>query len=498
VISFMTRSSALNILSHSQFSLFFSMIVSLPAFSLELYLDTSKAFGSLRKLQTIGTLRFDDSELTKIVQSSLFQGFSSRTNIELVTVSPLSQSILTVNKTGTSSALVWVTCEYSGFVSFGEMMAVISNYKLGQSILSVFGTSPNVDEFILSLHATNNSYLQAVKSVKVRLLTDSNSSNAETINASRRTSRLPYVVVGSVLSFIILSVAAYFVYKKNKVVARYKSTESIPSTPQLDSDFSPGDHGESAKQVSGKKNTTLLGIEAKDVYIESTHQADDCRNDNLSSICISLTRILEERGLPPKEYEAQPTRTSLEKMCTDLDPSPTTDSAWTLIPNPDTKPSYDEYDTRNCCGYSPMQNESTRRMFEKALTSNPLYHEFTQPEPMMDPTPKVASPTQQVSLPLTPMPKKRCESFDMRNRDEACIPLDDDEEAKKALCSLSPSFPEMPSPVREEISADPSATQIMSPRLTLDTKLSYEEYGIQNCCNLDTDLKKRLFGQMSL
>jgi len=43
-----------------------------------------------------------------------------------------------------------------------------------------------------------------------------------------------------------------------------------------------------------------------------------------------------------------------------------------------------------------------------------------------------------------------------------------------------------------------SEEQPLSPRFTLDTKLSYEEYGVKNCCNVDSELKNRLFGNLSL
>lgn len=455
-------------------------------------------------MQTIGIQAFDDTELSKIVQSNMLQGFSNSTYVSVTLLSP---SILTVNKTNSSSAMVWITCKYSGFVSFTGSPS--TSNQLGQMILNVFGTSPNVDYFISSLHATNQSYLQTVKDVKVELITDPNSSNAEQINARKHNSSLPYVVVGSVLSLIILSITVYFVCKNKKVSGYNKSCDDdIPATPPLDSDMSPGYDGEASKQQDMcKKNTTLLGIEAKDVYIESTHESDDFRNDNLSSICVSLNRILEERGVSSQECNSQLTRASFGNMCSEVNPSQTEDLSWTLIPSPDSKPSFDEYDMRNCCAYdNPMEHdESTKRLFENELSSNPLYRDYIQSNHMKDASAMNASPRTQVSLTLTPMPKHRSESFDMRNRDAdvASIGLEDSDPTKTSLYGLSPSFPKMPCPVEDDeriTVSDPLLQKALSPRMTtLDTKLSYEEYGIQNCCNFDSELKNRLFNRpMSL
>ena len=478
--------------SNTSFGFVLKWIVSIPTFSLDLYLYTSTV-GNGRKLQKIIEIQpFDDADLTISVQNSMYEELSSKRNSTFVSMAPLSPCILKANKTDASPMIVWISCNYSGVSSFSGD-APLSN-ELGQLILNIFGTSPSMDEFISALHSTNNSYLQMVNTVNVELLSDPSSSSVETGITKRHASSLPYAVGGSVVGFIILSVSAYFLYKKTNDTG-HKNMEETPSTPPLD--MSPEDNDESAKQIMDRKSTNLLGIEAKDVYMESCPEAKDLLTDNLSSICFSLNRILEERGLSQNDPEPQPPKPE-NGIGNYANESPTEDLSWTLIPGSNIP--YDEYDMRNCCTYNPMENEATKTLFDLSKRSNPLYHDLSlqaMSVPLKDSMYVDPIPAEDLSQELTPMPKQPFETFDMRNRD-GFIPLE--EEPKTMLCGISPctnasyqeySFPKMPLVDKENTQVD------SAPPITLQSKMSYEEYDTGSfcaCTPMDEGLKKRLFG----
>jgi len=194
--------------------------VRIPRFSLRLYLDSTIPSQKGRTLESISSQPFgDDSPLTlqvqtyitRVLQSSVFGSNLAYTRIILLSPSTMYKSTGSLNK-------LWIDSNFTGYASFQGLSP--STTDLASSIIYAFRSLPSDSQFYQGLRSTDSVYLRTVIDANANLLNDSsNPSNSQDMSLATP-SKIPYIILGSVLSMALLSLGLLIMYQKRRNVEK--------------------------------------------------------------------------------------------------------------------------------------------------------------------------------------------------------------------------------------------------------------------------------------